>query len=162
MRIIVNGRNIHLTDAIKAYVTDKFNRLDHHYDFIHEVHVFLSVEKNPSISANQLAEATVHVSGAVMRVEESSDNLYASIDKLVDKVDRSLNKHKTKLLARAKSRRSAGGESIRRVGFDEALAEGEAVRAEQEVLDGVSFTYHDDVVVEGEATEDEESVPTRP
>jgi putative sigma-54 modulation protein len=144
MRIIVNGRNIHLTDAIKNYVQEKFSRLPQHFDFIHEVHVFLSVEKNPSISNNQLAEATVHVNGAVIRVEESSDNLYASIDKLLDKVERSLNKHKTKLLHRAKSGRSVGGESIRRAGFEAALAESEAVRAEEEELEGVYYTYHEE------------------
>ncbi|MBY0402449.1 MAG: ribosome-associated translation inhibitor RaiA [Cyanobacteria bacterium] len=149
MRIIVNGRNIHLTDAIKAYVDEKFQRLDTHYDFIHEIHVFLSVEKNPSISNNQLAEATVHVHGAVVRVEESSDSLYASIDKLLDKVDRSLNKHKTKLLHRAKSGRSVGGESIRKVGFDEALEESEAVRVAEEELEGVYYTY----------TEGDEAIP---
>lgn len=139
MRIIVNGRNIHLTDAIKTYVTEKFSRLEHHYDFIHEIHVFLGVEKNPSISNNQLAEATVHVNGAVVRVEESSDSLYASIDKLVDKVDRSLNKHKTKLLHRAKSGRSSGGESIRKVGVEEPVAVDETEEAED--FEGVYFTY---------------------
>lgn len=144
MRIIVNGRNIQLTDAIKDHVSEKFNRLDHHYDFIREVHVFLSVEKNPSISKGQIAEATIHVSGAVVRVEVSSDNLYTSIDMLVDKVDRSLNKHKTKLLQRAKSGRSAHGESIRKVGFEEALAEAEHVKTEEEALEGVYFTYDDE------------------
>jgi putative sigma-54 modulation protein len=157
MRIIVNGRNIHLTEAIKSYVLEKFERLDHHYDFIHEIHVFVSVEKNPSIHDNQLAEATVHVSGAVVRVETSSESLYASIDKLVDKVERSLTKHKTKLLQRAKSGRSAGGESIRRAGFDEELAETQQVQAEEEALEGVYFTYDDDIAEE----EDDETVKSK-
>ena len=146
MRIIVNGRNIHLTDAIKSHVTEKFERLDHHYDFIHEIHVFLSVEKNPSISNNQLAEATVHVNGAVVRVEESSDNLYASIDKLVDKVERSLNKHKTKLLHRAKSGRSSGGESIRKVGYEEGFIDRSPDETKDEELEGVFFTYDDEEI----------------
>jgi putative sigma-54 modulation protein len=143
MRIIVNGRNINLTDPIKTYVTEKLGRLEHHYDFIQEIHVFLSVEKNPSISDNQLAEATVHVNGAVVRVEESSDNLYASIDKLADKIDRSLRKHKTKLLHRAKSGRSAGGESIRRAAFEAEVATEQAVaqELEEEFEQGVTFTY---------------------
>src|SRR4051812_11081368 len=103
MKLIVNGRNIELTEAIKAYVAEKVGRLDHHYDFIQEIHVFLSVEKNPRINNCHLAEATVVVSRAVLRVETSSEDLYASTDKLVDKVDRVLNRHKTKLLGRAKS-----------------------------------------------------------
>lgn len=143
MKIIVNGRNISLTEAIKSYTLEKFDRLEHHFDFIHEIHVFLSVEKNPRISDNQVAEATIHVNRAVVRVEVASDNLYASIDQLVDKIDRSLAKHKTKLLGRAKS---AKGQSIRRAGFEAAVEEEQhlpngAVLSEDE---GVFLTYFDD------------------
>lgn len=139
MKLIVNGRNIELTEAIKAYVTEKVARLEHHYDFIQEIHVFLSVEKNPRISANQLAEATVLVNRAVLRVEVSSEDLYASIDKLVDKVERVLTRHKTKLLGRAKS---AKGESIRKAGVEGE----EAVGAEftEEDMEGVFLTYEDE------------------
>ncbi len=138
MKLIVNGRNIELTDAIKAYVAEKVGRLEHHYDFIQEIIVFLSVEKNPRISANQLAEATVVVSRAVLRVEVSSIDLYGSIDKLVDKIERVLTRHKTKLLGRAKS---AKGESIRKTGAEEELA-AEELTAED--LEGVFLTYEDD------------------
>lgn len=136
MKLIVNGRNIELTDAIKDYAAEKVGRLEHHYDFIQEIHVFLAVEKNPRISANQLAEATVVVNRAVLRVEVSSDDLYGSIDKLVDKVERVLTRHKTKLLGRSKS---AKGESIRKVGVDEVPAE---LTAEE--MEGVFLTYEDD------------------
>lgn len=122
MRIIISGRNIELTKAIKDHITDKLNRLDHHFDFIHEIHVFVSVDKNPSIRNRQRADATVHVNGAVVRVGECSENLYTSIDLMVEKVDRSLNKHKTKLLHRAKSSKGANAGpngSIRRVGLEE-------------------------------------------
>lgn len=138
MKLIVNGRNIELTDAIKAYVAEKVGRLEHHYDFIQEIIVFLSVEKNPRISANQLAEATVVVSRAVLRVEVSSIDLYGSIDKLVDKTERVLTRHKTKLLGRAKS---AKGESIRKTGSEEELA---AEELSAEDMEGVFLTYDDD------------------
>lgn len=137
MKLLANGRNIELTDAIKAYVNEKVGRLDQHYDFIQEIHVFLGVEKNPRVSNNQLAEATVVVNRAVLRVEVSSDNLYGSIDKLVDKIDRVLARHKTKLLGRAKS---AKGESIRKAGEEEELA-GELTAEEME---GVFLTYEDE------------------
>ncbi len=143
MRIIVNGRNLQLTKAIKDYVTEKFSRLDHHYDFIQEVHVFLSVEKNPSITHKHVAEATIHVNGAVVRVTERNDNLYASIDLLVDKVNRSLNKHKTKLLHRAKSGRSVHGESIRRAMTEEAMAPEEEALLDEE-LEHIFYTYEEE------------------
>jgi putative sigma-54 modulation protein len=139
MKLITNGRNIELTDAIKSYVAEKMQRLEHHYDFIQEVHVFLSVEKNPRISAGQVAEATVVVNRAVLRVETSSDDLYGSIDKLIDKTERVLTRHKTKLLGRSKS---AKGESIRRAGFEEEAQA--TVELTEEDLEGVYFTYEDD------------------
>jgi len=137
MKLLANGRNIELTDAIKAYVNEKVGRLEQHYDFIQEIHVFLGVEKNPRVTNNQLAEATVVVSRAVLRVEVSSDNLYGSIDKLTDKIDRVLTRHKTKLLGRAKS---AKGESIRKTGAEEEIA-GELTPEEME---GVFLTYEDE------------------
>jgi putative sigma-54 modulation protein len=79
------------------------------------------------------------VHGAIVRIEASSDNLYASIDALVEKLERSLTKHKTKLLHRAKSGRSARGESIRRTGDDlDAVAEDE----QDDELDNI-FTIYD-------------------
>jgi putative sigma-54 modulation protein len=137
MKLLANGRNIELTEAIKAYVTEKVGRLEHHYDFVQEIHVFLGVEKNPRISDNQLAEATVVVPRAVLRVEVSSPDLYASIDKLVDKVERVLTRHKTKLLGRAKS---AKGESIRKAGSEEEVS----AELTAEEMEGVFLTYEDD------------------
>ena len=137
MKTIVNGRNIELTDAIKTHTQEKVARLEQHYDFVQEIHVFLSVDKNPRIDRNHHAEATVVVSRAVLRVETASADLYTSIDQLVEKVDRVLNKHKTKLLGRAKS---AKGESIRRDGFEDAVA-AEQTEPDEE---GVFFTYEED------------------
>ncbi len=109
MHIVTNGRNIELTDAIKDYVHSKLSSLQNHYDFIQEVHVILEVMKNPRIAESKLAEATVHVPGLLIRVEAASETLYASIDMLVDKIERSLKKHKTKLLNRS----TASHETIR-------------------------------------------------
>ena len=142
MKLIVNGRNIELTEAIKAHVAEKVERLEHHYDFIQEIHVFLGVEKNPRISAGHLAEATVVVSRAVLRVETSSEDLYGSIDKLIDKIERVLSRHKTKLLGRVKTGK---GESIRRVGADEAVVSPNVADAMlEEDMEGVYFTYEDE------------------
>jgi putative sigma-54 modulation protein len=101
MKIIVSGRNIQLTPAIKQHVVEKLGKLSQHYDFIVDLHVYLSVEKKKSIQDNQRAEVTLHVSGAVLRVSASSSDLYASIDKLAEKVERSLSRHKSKLLHRS-------------------------------------------------------------
>lgn len=149
MKIILNGRNFTLTDAIKDHVEEKFSRLENHYDFVKEIHVFLSVEKNPRIEASQRAEATVHVNQAILRVEVSTDNMYASIDELVDKVDRSVGKHKTKLLGRTKQGHKS--DSIRKAGFEEAVAnEQEHLEEEQEheFEDGVHLLLSDEADAE--------------
>lgn len=142
MKIIVNGRNIELTEAIKTYIHEKFSRLQEHFEFVQEVHVFLAVEKNPRIADSHVAEATIHVQGAVMRVEQASENLYASIDSLLDKVERSLRKHKTKLMQRSKKHRGDGGDSIRKMGFEEALAAEKLAMADSSE-DELLFYYGD-------------------
>jgi hypothetical protein len=65
-------------------------------------------------------EATLHVNGATLRLETASEDLYASVDMIIDKIDRALRRYKTKLLGRNKSGRSSGGESMRHVGSLEA------------------------------------------
>lgn len=132
MKIIVSGRNIELTPAIKQHVTDQFNKLFEHFDFLQEVHVFLSVEKNPSIKDNQLAEATVHINGAIIRVSVATENLYTSIDSLEKKAFRSLRKQKNKLLKRSKH--DASGQTIRKPEIDEEVAAEEDEDLQEEVF----------------------------
>jgi putative sigma-54 modulation protein len=145
MKLIVSGNNIELTKSLKEYVETKSQKLEAHFDFVREVHVFLTVDKNKSISNNQHAEATIHVSGAVMRVSSTSPSMYASIDLLIDKMDRSLSKYKTKLLHRAKS---SHGESIRKISaVEEPVKESETVAGivnEESDYDAIYYTYSDE------------------
>jgi ribosomal subunit interface protein len=120
MKLIISGRNLPLTDGLKAKITEKLEKIRVHYDFLKEINVFLSVEKNPRITDNQIVEATLHVNGATLRLETASEDLYASVDMIIDKIDRALRRYKTKLLGRNKSGRSSGGESMRHVGSLEA------------------------------------------
>ena len=149
MHIVTNGRNIELTQAIKDYVQSKVSRLEKHFDFILEVHVILEVEKNPRIAENQLAEATVHVTGAIIRVEAASENLYASIDKLVDKIERSLRKHKTKLLNRSGKSKNHH-ESIRKETSEEAALE----EGEEDTSEEVDYQLEVNIAEEEEEDED--------
>ncbi len=118
-RLSIHGRNIELTSAIKDAIFEKTERVFSHFDFIQSVDIHLSVQKNPRISEAHSAEALVHVNGGMVKVEASSENLYASIDLLVDKIMRSLTKYKSKHLMRQKSARSQGGETLRVQGLDQ-------------------------------------------
>ena len=92
MQININGHHIDLTDSMQDYVHSKFNKLERFFDHINNVQVILRVEK-----PKQVAEATLHVSQGEIHATSESDNMYAAIDGLVDKLVRQLNKHKEKL-----------------------------------------------------------------
>lgn len=109
MHIHVNGRNIEITDAIKAYVKEKAGKVAAHYEQINAIDVVLSVIKNPSVSVSHIAEINCKVGGETIRVEERAENMYASIDLVCDKLDRQVKKFKEKGLAKSK----VGVESIR-------------------------------------------------
>jgi len=92
MQINITGHHIDVTDALRSYVSEKLDKIERHFDHVTNVHVILTVEKQ-----SQKAEATVHVSGADLFAQHDSEDMYASIDGLVDKLDRQIVKHKEKI-----------------------------------------------------------------
>ena len=92
MQINITGHHIDVTDALRTYVSEKLEKLERHFDHVTNVHVILTVEKQ-----SQKAEANVHVSGADLFAQHDSEDMYASIDGLVDKLDRQIVKHKEKI-----------------------------------------------------------------
>lgn len=99
MHIHVNGRNIEITDAIKAYVKEKIGKVTNHYDQIQAIDVVLSVIKNPAASGKHIAEVICKLNAGALHCEESAESMYASIDLLADKLDRQVKKHKDKSLS---------------------------------------------------------------
>jgi len=92
MQIDVTGHHVELTDPLRNYVNEKFERLERHFDHVTDVHVILSVEK-----LRQTAEATIHISGGKLFADSTDEDMYAAIDSLTDKLDRQIKKHKEKL-----------------------------------------------------------------
>jgi putative sigma-54 modulation protein len=95
MQITVSGHHVDVTPALRDYVTNKLTKLQRHFDNITNTDVTLTVEK-----LVQKAEATVHVAGADLFATCESEDMYAAIDSLTDKLDRQLIKHKEKSLGR--------------------------------------------------------------
>lgn len=91
MQLTISGHHLDVTESLREYVTTKLSRLERHHDRITNTHVILSVEK-----LQQKAEATLHISGADLFADSASQDLYAAIDLLTDKLDRQLIKHKEK------------------------------------------------------------------
>jgi putative sigma-54 modulation protein len=95
MQLNISGHHVELTEALKDYVNDKFQRLERHFDQISNAHVILQVEK-----LRQIAEATVNISGGELHAKAETEDMYAAIDALVDKLDRQILKHKEKHVSR--------------------------------------------------------------
>ena len=99
MKIVIHGKNIEITDAIREYVNQKIEKAASHFlNTTNEIDVHLSVARNPRVNSKQTAEVTIYANGAVIRAEEGSESLYASIDLVADKIARKLRKYKEKRL----------------------------------------------------------------
>ena len=95
MQLSISEHHVELTDSLNAFIKQKFEKLERHYDHITQVHVVLNVEK-----LLHQAEATAHVTGAELFANAESREMYTAIDTLVDRLDRQLIKHKEKTVAR--------------------------------------------------------------
>ncbi|MBD2071049.1 ribosome-associated translation inhibitor RaiA [Leptolyngbya sp. FACHB-671] len=101
MKLVIQGKNIEITDSIHEYVHQKIEKAVNHFQSLTtEVDVHLSVARNPRINPKQTAEVTIYANGTVVRAEESSENLYASIDLVANKIARQLRKYKEKRQAK--------------------------------------------------------------
>ena len=93
MNLHLTGHHVEITASIRDYVSGKLERITHHFDHVIDVNVILTVEK-----LNQKVEASVHVRGRDIHCESTDADMYAAIDKLIDKLDRTIIKHKEKSL----------------------------------------------------------------
>ena len=92
MQLQLSGHHLDITSSIKQHTNDKLSKIKHHFDNIMNVNVILEVQKDI-----QKAEATIHVSGANLFAKAESNDMYTSIDQLVNKLDTQIIKHKEKL-----------------------------------------------------------------
>lgn len=91
MNFTVSGHHVSVTPAIRDYVLSKLDRVGKHFDHVIDISVILSVEK-----LAHKAEVNLHVRGKDIFVETVDENMYAAIDTLADKLDRQVQKYKTR------------------------------------------------------------------
>ena len=106
MRLQVKGRNVEVSDSIRRYAEEKLGRLERQLADPTQVELELAVEQNPSIAADHVAEATIWTKGPTRRARESSSAFEASIDQLVDKLERQVKRYREKRSPRAVGRRA--------------------------------------------------------
>ncbi len=96
MRLQVKGKNVEVSDTIRRYAEEKMRKLDRLLHELTQVELELRVERNPSIAANQVAEATIWTKGPTLRAREASTDMKASIDELTEKLLRQVEHYKAK------------------------------------------------------------------
>lgn len=112
----VQGKHMTVTDALRQHAEQKLSKLPRHFDQIQDAQVVLSVSRNRAVGRAQTAEVTVWCDGLVLRAEELSQDMYTSIDRAVEKLDRQIAKYRDRIIekrrldvtrARRRTRRSA-------------------------------------------------------
>ena len=93
MKFIISGKNIDVTEGLKSAIQDKIGKLEKYFKPETEVHVTLSVEKD-----RQKIEVTIPMKGHIIRAEEGSEDMYVSIDLVVDVIERQIRRYKTRLM----------------------------------------------------------------
>jgi putative sigma-54 modulation protein len=111
VQLRVKGRGVEVSDAIRSYAEKRLGRLERQLPDP-EIELQLSAEQNPSIKDNHVAEATVWTKGPVIRAKESSQDMRASIDQLVDKLERQITRYREKRGRRRRPARQALDEGI--------------------------------------------------
>jgi putative sigma-54 modulation protein len=104
MQVQVTGHHIEVTPPLRAYITEKLSKISRHFDHAISARAVLSVEK-----LEQQAEATINVGtrGKTIYAMETSNDMYAAIDGLIDKLDRQVLRYKGKLTDHRHDRRAA-------------------------------------------------------
>ena len=103
MNLVISGKNIDITEGLRAAVEEKIGKLERYFNDSTEVHVTLSTEKN-----RQKIEVTVPMKGTIIRAEETSTDMYVSIDLVEEVIERQLRKYKNKLIQKGEPERKAG------------------------------------------------------
>lgn len=106
MKFIISGKNIDVTPGLKDTIEHKLGKLERYFTPETEVIVTLSVEKD-----RQKIEVTIPVKGNIIRSEQTSNDMYVSIDLVDEVIERQLRKYKNKLVAKAQGHPTASSES---------------------------------------------------
>lgn len=96
MQLNITGKNVEVTDWLRSYVEKKIGKLDRYLPSITEARVELSVEQTKSAQDRQVVQVTVRSNGTILRVEETSADMFASIDTAMDKMHRQIARYKGK------------------------------------------------------------------
>jgi putative sigma-54 modulation protein len=129
MQLILQGKNIQVTDRLREYVETKVERLDRYLPTITDARMELASEQTRKHGDRQIAQLTVHSKGMMLRAEERSGDIFTSVDMVMDKMKRQIDRYKSKRRGRL---RGAQSREIQDLAFEEREVDA------QELLDEIS------------------------
>ncbi|HLU21679.1 ribosome hibernation-promoting factor, HPF/YfiA family [Lederbergia graminis] len=91
----IRGENIEVTSAIRDHVEKKVSKLEKYFNGTPEANVHVNLKVNPDKKSK--VEITIPMPGLVLRAEETNNDMYAAVDLIVDKLERQIRKHKTRV-----------------------------------------------------------------
>jgi putative sigma-54 modulation protein len=103
--IAIRGRNVEVSDALRNTVEEKVTRLTRFLDGMERAEVSFSEERNPRIAEKEVVEVTMHGHGHIVRARAAATDVFAAVDRVVDKLEHRMEKLKGKLIGRSHPRR---------------------------------------------------------
>ena len=127
MRITISGKNFNVTEALKDRVDKKLSKFERYFGPNTEAHATLSVERD-----RHIIEVTIPFNGVILRGEEATEDMYTSIDNVIEKLERQMRRQKTKLERRIKDHNSVRFENwIPHVEIEDDDGEAKIVRTKR-------------------------------
>lgn len=140
MKITISGKNIDVTQALRSATEDKLAKLEKYFTPDTLCNVTLSVEKE-----RQKMEVTIPMKGHIIRAEQQSDDMYVTIDLVVDVIEAQLKKYRKKLITKQQN-----SDSLRKEFVDEEIAEDEEIRIVRAKKFGMKPMFPEDACVQME------------
>ena len=140
MNITISGKNIEITDGLRAAVTEKLSKLERYFTPDTNVIVTLSVEKE-----RQKIEVTIPVKGKIIRSEQVSNDMYVSIDLVEEVIERQLRKYKTKIIDKKQA-----ASNFQKTYIDNDYMENEEIRIVRTKKFDIKPMYPEDACVQME------------
>lgn len=140
MNITISGKNIEITDGLRAAVTEKLSKLERYFTPDTNVIVTLSVEKE-----RQKIEVTIPVKGKIIRSEQVSNDMYVSIDLVEEVIERQLRKYKTKIIDKKQT-----ASNFQKTYIDNDYMENEEIRIVRTKKFDIKPMYPEDACVQME------------
>lgn len=95
IRVEIRGENIEVTDAIREHIEEKVAKLERYFNDVPNTHAHVNIKVRNNKSGK--VEITIPMKDLTLRAEEGHDDLYAAVDLVIDKLERQIRKHKTKI-----------------------------------------------------------------